>query len=171
MNYNKLNKFPEYEENPFLEETIKEVSEHIKNKRIFVKGSRSIVNSIIDDNGETVGHSTFVQNIQVEESQFVKLYINGFSAFFELSVSARKVLGYILQKCIIPDKDIFYIDFDEARKITKYTGDNSIRSGIASLVSHGLIARSRSPYKYYLNPLILFNGSRISFMKTYIKAK
>ena len=39
---------------------------------------------------------------------------------------------------------------NEAKKITKYTGENSIRSGIASLISHGLIARTRNPYKYYL---------------------
>lgn len=171
MNYKKLNDFQEHDENPFLEDAIKQVNEHVKNKRIFVKGNRSIMNYIVDDNGETVGQSAFIQNIQVDEDQFVKLYIKGFEAFYELTIPARKVLGYILKSCIIPDRDSFYFDFDEAKKVTGYVGENSIRSGIASLISHGLIARSKSIYKFYLNPLILFNGSRLSFVKTYIKTK
>jgi len=171
MNYKKLSDFLEYDENPFLEDAIKQVNEHIRNKRVFIKGNRSITNYVVDDNGETVGQSAFVQNIQVDEDQFVKLYIKGFEAFYELTVPARKVLGYILQRCIIPDRDSFFFDIDAAKKVTGYIGENSIRSGIASLISHGLIARSKSSYKFYLNPLILFNGSRLSFVKTYIKTK
>ena len=156
MKYNKLNTYPEHSDNPFIEEAIKQVNKSVRNKKVFVKGNRSIMNYVVDDNGETVGESAFVQNLKVDEEQFVKLYIRGFSAFYELSVPARKVLGYILRKCIIPNKDIFYIDYEEAKEITEYIGENSIRSGISSLISHGLIARSTNPYKFYLNPLILY---------------
>jgi hypothetical protein len=171
MNYNKLNNHPEYEKNPFLEDAIKTVHEHSRNKRVFLKGNRSIINRVVDDNGEIVGHSTFVQNILVDEEQFIKLYTKGFSVFYELTIPARKVLGYIIQKCIVPDKDIFYFNFDEAKEVTGYSGDNSVRSGIANLISQGLIARTNRPYKYFLNIMVIFNGSRISFVNNYIKIK
>lgn len=171
MNYNKLNTYPEHSENPFIEDAIKKVNETVRDKKVFMKGNRSLINYVIDDNGEQIGESAFVQHIKVDEDQFVKLYVNGFSAFYELSTPAMKVLGYILRKCIIPNKDIFYIDYEEAKESTGYKGENSIRSGLAMLISHGFIARSGNPFKFFLNPLILFNGSRISFAKTYIKTK
>ena len=41
--------------------------------------------------------------------------------------------------------------------------------GFASLVKAGIIARSEMPNMYFINPLIVFNGNRITFAKTYIK--
>jgi predicted transcriptional regulator of viral defense system len=76
-----------------------------------------------------------------------------------------------LTKCIIPNRDVFYIDYEEAKQITGYSADNIIRTGLSSLVEQGIIARSRNPYKYYINPLVVFNGDRITFAETYIKRK
>jgi hypothetical protein len=38
-------------------------------------------------------------------------------------------------------------------------------------VEQGIIARSTNPYKYYMNPLVVFNGDRITFADSYIKKK
>jgi len=171
MKYTPLNKFPEYNENPFMESAIHEISEHSVKKRVFIKGNKSISNQVINDNGEVVGHSAFLRTIEVDESQFVKLYLSRFAAFYELNKSSIKVFGYILTKCIIPNKDTFYIDFDEAKEITGYSSNNVIRAGLSSLVEQAIIARSTNPYKYYINPLIVFNGDRITFADSYIKRR
>jgi len=171
MKYIPLSEFPAYDENPFIEKAITEIQESTIKKKVFIKGNRSIMNHVINNDGEVMGYSTFLRNIEVDESQFVKFYLARFSSFFDLSKSAFKVFGYILNRCIIANQDIFYIDFEEAKKYTNYSADNHIRTGLSSLVEHGIIARSRNPYKYYLNPLVVFNGDRITFAETYIRKK
>jgi hypothetical protein len=44
-------------------------------------------------------------------------------------------------------------------------------SGLAVLVECGIIARSDSHFKYFINPLVVFNGDRVTFAKTYVRKK
>lgn len=171
MKYIPLKSYPEFEVNPFLEDAINEIEEKTVKKRIFIKGNKSVINHVINTDGQIVAHSAFIKTIEIDEAVFVKFYINKFSQFYDLTKSAKKVLGYILIKCIIPNKDIFYIDFQEAREITGYSSDNIIRSGLSSLVEHSIIARSTNSYKYFINPLVLFNGDRVSFALSYVKKR
>lgn len=171
MKYIPLNNFQEYEENPFMENAIREISEHSVKKKVFVKGNKSVVNQVVNNNGEVVAHSAFLRTIEIDESQFVKVYLREFAAFYDLNKSALKVFGYILTKCIAPNKDIFYIDYDEAKNFTGYSANNIIRTGLSCLVEQGLIARSTNPYKYFMNPLVVFNGDRITFATSYIKRR
>lgn len=171
MKYLPLNNFPEYDVNPFLEKAITEISEHTVKKKVYVKGNRSIINNIINDNGEMVGHSTFLKFIEVDDTQFVKVYLSRFSCFYDLSKSAFKVFHFIIERCIVPDRDIFYFEYEEAKTFTGYSANNIIRNGLASLIEHNIIARSKSSYKYYLNPMVIFNGDRITFAETYVRKK
>ena len=171
MKYIPLNKFPEYDENPFMENALQEISRHSIKKKVFVRGNRSVLNQVINDNGEIVAHSAFLRTIEVDESQFVKVYLSRFAAFYDLNKAAMKVFGYIHTKCVIPNKDILYIDFGEAKDFTGYSANNIIRAGLSCLVEQGIIARSTNPYKYYMNPLVVFNGDRITFADSYIKKK
>jgi len=58
MKYIPLHNFQEYEENPFMENAIREISEHSVKKKVFVKGNKSVVNQVVNNNGEVVAHST-----------------------------------------------------------------------------------------------------------------
>ena len=171
MKYIPLNKFPEYEENPFMENAIKEINEHSVKKKVFIKGNKAVVNQVINDDGEIVGHSAFLRTIEVDECQFVKVYLSRFEVFYDLNKSAIKVFGYILTKCLIPNKDVFYIDFDEAKSFTGYSANNIVRTGLSCLVEQGMIARSTNPYKYFMNPMVVFNGDRVTFADTYVKKR
>jgi hypothetical protein len=42
---------------------------------------------------------------------------------------------------------------------------------MSELIEAGIIARTRYHYQYFINPLIVFNGDRVTFAKTYIKKK
>ena len=43
--------------------------------------------------------------------------------------------------------------------------------GLTGLIEANIIARSNHHLKYYINPLVVFNGDRVTFAKTYVKKK
>jgi hypothetical protein len=108
--------------------------------------------------------------IEVEEEKFAKLYLSQFSSFWELSKPAIRVFGYILTK-LEPKKDFFLFDMDLCIEYTKYTQRNHILTGLSGLIEAGIIARSSKHYIYFINPMIIFNGDRVTFAKTYIKKR
>ena len=169
MKYISLNQFEKYDENPYVEKVINEIQEHTVWKKKFIKGNRSTMNHIINDQGELVGQSALLHMMKMEDTKFIKVY--KFSSFYELTKPSLKMLDYIIAQCIVPNKDLFYINFTEARKFTRYTADNMIRTGLAGLIKENIIARTGNPVKFYLNPMVLFNGNRIKFSESYLKRK
>lgn len=170
MKMNKITKAPIFEENPFLESTLQRIERNTVHKRRFVKGSKGIENMIVNSDGEITGHSAFVQFIEVEEDRFTKLYLSQFSSFWELTKPAIRVFGYIMEN-LLPKKDFVYFDLDEAMKHTEYSNQKSVYDGLAKLVELGIIARSPNHMKYFINPLMFFNGDRVTFAKTYVKKR
>lgn len=171
MQYKKLKDYPEFSENPFMESALSSISEKSVRKREFINGNRSIINHVISDDGEIVGHSAFFRTSFVDEDKFVKLFISKFAAFYDLSRPSIKIFGYILDKCLLPNRDDFFITYEEAQQYTGYQSFNIIRTGLSGLVENKIIARSTSPYRYFLNPLVVFNGDRVSFAETYVKKR
>lgn len=169
MKYNKITNFEEYTENPFVEKAIEDVKIVKKTQTIRPKGKGEI-QMIVNNVGEVTGHSAFMRFVEVDEEKFAKLYLAQLSSFWELSKPAIRVFSYILTK-LQPKKDVFYFDIEECIGYTKYTAKNSIFSGLSELISAGIIARTRFHYQYFINPLVVFNGDRVTFAKTYIKKK
>ncbi len=126
--------------------------------------------SIVDSSGDVRGCSAFLQFVEVDEEKFAKLYISQFAAFWELDKASIRIFGYILNN-LVKNKDIVYIDIDEALQYTGYTAKKTIFAGLAKLVSMGVIARSTNHMKYFINPLMFFNGDRVTFAKTFIRKK
>lgn len=52
---------------------------------------------------------------------------------------------------------------------TGYKSDTSIRIGLTNLLENKIIARGRKAVFYYINPMVVFNGNRITFAKTFVK--
>ena len=52
---------------------------------------------------------------------------------------------------------------------TQYKSDTSIRIGLTNLLKNEIIARGRNDSLYFINPMVAFNGNRITFAKTYVK--
>lgn len=169
MKYFKLTTFEEHQDNPFVEKAIEDIRVIKRTKTIRPKG-RGEIQMIINDNGEVTGHSAFMQFIEVDEEKFAKLYLSQLSAIWELSKPAIKVFSYILTQ-LRPKEDIFFFDMDHCLSYTKYNGANSVFSGLSELIGAGIIARTKHHYKYFINPLVVFNGERVTFAKTYIKKK
>ena len=166
----KLNEFQKNAENPFLKQAIEQVQESVvkKYKTATKTDQKAILQAFDPSTGEVLGHTQFVRQIEVDEEQFAKIYLSNFSAFFDLKPQAIKVFGYILSQ-LTPNKDMFIFDREECMKYTGYKSDKSVFIGIASLLNNEIIARGSTDYKYFINPLVAFNGNRITFAKTYIK--
>ena len=56
-------------------------------------------------------------------------------------------------------------------RIHQYKSDKAIYKGLAELVQSEIIARGPNEYNWFINPLIVFNGDRVSFTKTYVRKK
>lgn len=46
-----------------------------------------------------------------------------------------------------------------------------IYKGLAELITAEIIARGPNEYVWFINPMIVFNGDRVTFAKTYVKKK
>ena len=159
-------------ENPFLKESLEVVGQNIakKYKSATKTGEKAILKAIDESTGEILGHTQFIRQIEVDEEQFTKLYLSNFSAFWELKVSAIKVFGYIMT-VLIPNKDEFMFFLDDCLEYTGYTAKSSIYTGITQLIEKDIIAKGRNGNMFFINPMVAFNGNRITFAKSYVKKK
>lgn len=161
----KLNK-----ENPFLKQAVEQVNQNIvkKYKTATKTGEKAILQAFDPNSGEVVGHTQFIRQIEVDEEQFAKLYLSNFSAFFDLKPQAIRVFGYILKQ-LIPNKDEFVFLLEDCQEYTGYKSSTSVRIGLTSLLENEIIARGKTDFLYFINPMVAFNGNRITFAKTYVK--
>ena len=99
-----------------------------------------------------------------------KVYLSQFAAFWELTKPAIRVFGYVLTGPKIKE-DFFYFDMEDCMVSTEYTHRNNVLTGLTCLIECSRMACSTKSYKYFINPLVVFNGNRVTFAKTYIKKK
>lgn len=166
----KLSNYEFNEENPFLKQAVQQVQNSIvrKYKTASNTDQRAVLKAFDENTGEILGSTQFIRQIEVDEEQFAKVYLSNFSAFFELKQQAIKVFGYILTQ-LVPNKDEFVFLLDDCIKYTGYKTKASVFQGLGQLVQNEIIARGKTDFLYYINPMIVFNGNRITFAKTYVK--
>ena len=164
-----LSDFEKNKENPFLKEAIEQIQSSIVKRYKNTSGtSKNAILQAVNSDGELVGHTSFVQQIELDDQQFTKIYLSGFSAFYNLKNQGIRVFGYIMTK-LTPKQDMFIFLKDECLEHTGYKSEKSIFIGLGSLVENNIIARGPADNLYFINPMVIFNGDRVSFTKTYVK--
>ena len=164
-----LSDFEKNKENPFLKEAIEQIQSNIVKRYKNTSGtSKNAILQAVNSDGELVGHTSFVQQIELDDQQFTKIYLSGFSAFHNLKNQGIRVFGYIMTK-LTPKQDMFIFLKDECLEHTGYKSEKSIFIGLGSLVENNIIARGPADNLYFINPMVIFNGDRVSFTKTYVK--
>lgn len=167
----KLSVYEKHQNNPFIEKAIQEINGNIVKKyKTASSTDQKAILQAVDESGEVVGHTSFIRQIEVDEAQFTKVYLSQFSAFFNLGNQAIKVFGYIMTK-LIPKQDTFMFLIEECKSYTGYKTKKPIYQGLANLVAAEIIARTEHDIIYYINPLVAFNGDRVTYAKTYVKKK
>lgn len=165
----KLSEFSKNTENPFLNNALEVINKNIVQKTRMSKNTdeRAILKAVDESTGEILGHTAFIRQIEVDEQQFTKFYLSGFQAFYDLKPSSMKVFGFILKQ-LKPNQDKFDFSIDDCMSDTSYK-KQSVYRALTELLNNEIIARGRFDYQYYINPLIVFNGNRVTFAKTYVK--
>lgn len=168
----KVTDFARNEENPFLKQAIEDIDKNIvkKYKSSTNTDEKATLIAYDPNTAEILGHTRFIRQIEVDEAQFAKFYLASFGHFFDLSAAAIRVFGYILT-CLKPKSDEFMFDRKKCIEYTKYQTDKAIYKGLAELVSNEVIARGPNEYVWFINPMVVFNGDRVSFARTYVKKK
>jgi intergrase/recombinase len=167
-----IEKYERNTKNPFVEKAIDEINNHIVKKYRNSSGQdqKAILQAINPDTGEMLGHTTFIRQIEVDEDKFTKVYLSQFSAFWDLGKQGIKVFGYIMTKLII-GQDLFIFLLDECLEYTDYKSKSSIFIGIGQLLQTEIIARGPAENLYFINPLVAFNGNRVTYANTYVKKR
>lgn len=166
----KFSDFDKNMENPFVKNAIEQINNSTVKKRTFATGTdqRAILQAYDPETGETLGHTTFVRQIEIDDDQFVKVYLRDFKVFYGLSEKAMRVFGYILT-LLKPNSDEFIFLINDCMQQTIYKAKGSIYAALAELIEANIIARGKTDIFFYINPMVIFNGSRVTFAKTYVK--
>ncbi|MDB5243444.1 MAG: RepA protein [Spirosoma sp.] len=167
--YKKLKEFEAFEENPFIEKAVDDIK-IIKRTQVIRPQSKDEIQMITSTEGEVTGYTAFMRFVEVDEERFAKVYLSQFSSFWDLSKPAIRVFGYILT-VLKPRQDSFMFDMADCLTHTKYSTEKSVFEGLSSLIECGIVARGNRHYRYFINPLVVFNGDRVTFAKTYVKKR
>ncbi len=170
MEKSSLTAFPKNRNNPFIESAIQDIKIIKKTQFINPKDSSEISMIVNNSNGEVQGYTQFLRFIEVDEEKFAKVYLSQFEAFWELPKSAIRVFGYMINN-LRPHQDKIEFILEDCIKYTRYKSRQTIYTGLAALISNGIVARGYNEYVYFLNPLVAFNGDRVAFAKILIKKK
>lgn len=164
-----ISKIEKHESNPFVDKAIKEIKV-VKKTQVMRSKDKSEITMMVNNDGEVTGHTQFLRFIEVDEEKFAKIYLSEFAAFWELKSNSIRVFGYIIN-CLKPKNDMFILYMDQALEYTKYKYAKEINGGLVGLIQAGIIAKAKYDNHYYINPLVVFNGDRVTYAKTYIKKK
>ncbi len=121
---------------------------------------------IVDHEGEVKGHSMFARRQVVDKAEFRKVFRTSLANWFDLSKAGIRVFAYIAEN-LEKDRDSFEFSLKACKAFTKYSATNTILSGLAELIDNQFIARGNHPYKYFINPTVFFNGSRLTLIEQY----
>jgi len=157
---------PVYSKNPSAAAAIQTMKTGIK--RISNdKGEEMILSNA--STGEIVANAGigFHQKVKVDKTQFVKLYIQGVSAFVGLSKAGANILEIVITEINkTPSRDIVYLNSrmaDELYAIKK----SSFMRGIKNLLEKEILYEHIDENLYFININYIFNGDRLAFLKTY----
>jgi hypothetical protein len=107
---------------------------------------------------------------QVDNTKFVKLYINGVKAFKELTNAGTKVFELLylrIQEGI--NKDQVYLSFSMINQNITPMSEATYTRGMREIVDKGFIAATPHIGIFWLNPDYVWNGDRLAFVKEYYK--
>ena len=150
--------------NPFLPSAANNTRQGVK--RLSNKAGDKFM--IVSEHGEVMANTGFHEVVEVDKTQFVKLYINGVKAFQGLKAAGAKVFELIYRAVQdAPGTDRIYLHFMSVDQAITPIGRATFHRGMSELLDLGFIAESIEPGMYFLNIDYLFNGNRLAFVKEY----
>lgn len=152
---------PEYESNPSLPVACKNAK--IGTRRITNRaGNKCMIVSA--ETGEIVAPAGFHEIVEVDKTQFIKLYVGGVSAFNDLSTAGSKVFKLVYNLILkSPNTDNIILSPKNLKSMAKATFER----GLTELLNKEILYRSTVAYVFYLNVNYIYNGDRLALIKEY----
>lgn len=124
--------------------------------------------------GEIVGKGAFafVHEKEVDNEEFMKIYMDGLSTHGNLTRPGQRMLLYVFQAMSGlkgKDKDKFEVNYEMAKKWQPTLGRQAYFNGMKDLLAKGFIFRSLATDVYFVNVRFMFNGDRIALVRSYRK--
>lgn len=163
----KLKDFSMNKENPFAKQVIANMGECLVVKS--VRGANkdeSAILKAVDKDMNVLGNTAFIRNKTVDTEMFTKFFLSNFQAFFDLKPASMKVFKFILIN-LRPNSDEILFCMEDCMKLTGLCKVTIYRA-LAELCNAEIIARGWNEIQYYINPMCVFNGDRVTFATTYI---
>ncbi len=114
---------------------------------------------------------TFIETKEVDDEQFIKLYALGIKQLANLTKSGFELFQVIYKMMLEKqDNDKIYLEYNSIIADTKYSYDYSQKTfiqGINDLLANEIIFQSTSPFMYFLNLKLFYNGQRINIVQSY----
>lgn len=151
---------PEYESNPSV--PVASQSAKIGTRRLTNKAGDKCM--VVSESGEVLAPAGFHEVIEVDRTQFVKLYVGGVTVFNDLSAAGTKVFRMVYKFILNnPNTDQILLHHKVVKSIPKTT----FEKGLTELLSKEILYRSTLPSLFYLNINYMFNGDRLALVKEY----
>ena len=153
-----------YEKNPFVADAAN--SAKVGTKRLSSKDGQRFM--IVSDDGVVMAPAGFHEIVEVDRTQFLKLYVNGVRAFAQLSPAGGKVFEVLYGSlCGRPGADRIWIHYKDVDQAMTPMSPATFKRGMRELLEARFIAESDRPDMYWLNVDFVFNGNRLAFIKEY----
>lgn len=154
-----------YEVNPFIgkaSENTKIGTRRITNRT----GEKMMI--VSQETGEIIAPAGFHEVMEVDKTQFVKLYINGVKAFKGLKAAGTSVFEVIyntVQENF--SKDELYLHYQSINQAITPMSEATFYRGMKEMIEKGFIAESTRPGVYFLNIDFMFSGNKLAFIREY----
>jgi hypothetical protein len=155
-----IKNYPIYNKNPYMPNLIIP-----KRNRVVQAVSGTDWSLVNTETGEEKGLLLAIRQ-KVDKQEFVKIYKSQIQMLFNLSSSAFKLFGYLMESLEI-NKDLIMLDIKEACNYTGYKTRSTIYKALTELLDNQFIARTSKPNVFFINPAIFFNGNRLMLLKEY----
>lgn len=101
---------------------------------------------------------------EVDDEQFLKIYLDRFKELYGLSMSAIKVFGYLMMQMQLPvnkNRSVVYFNLKDCMGFCKYKQHNMVYDGLVELLMNRFIAKCSSPPNHYwIDSRTVANGNR-----------
>ena len=104
---------------------------------------------------------------KAEHDLFTKVFKNNIPLIMQLSRTAQTLMWYIVYS-LPQDKSYVLIDNAAVMDFCHFKTRKSVRDGVVELLEKNFLTRTTVPKKFWVNPLIVFNGNRITYANEYI---
>jgi len=132
--------------------------------------------SVVDKKQNQIADGAVIRYKYVDPEKFIKLYGANIGKFFDISKTAQRTIKVVL--CAVQEqsrnKTEIFLTYQESLKYfslleEKAQSKSSFSRGISELIESDFIAISKRGIGWYwINPNIVFNGSRVAFMELVI---